>query len=158
LGVEERVMTAFFSDVASWGMIMENLAPLEMAALLNQYFTEMCAVIEQHGGTVDKFEGDAIVAFYGAPLPCEDHAERAVLACLAMQEKIAQLRQGWAERGELRALRQRWADEGRGEFFRVRMGVSTGPIVVGDMGSRTRTQYTMMGEAVNLASFLESAG
>src|SRR5215813_13396218 len=101
LGVEERVLTAFFSDVVNFGTICEHLSPTELAALLNQYFTEMCEVIEQHGGTIGKFIGDGILAFYGAPLHCEDHAERAVLACIDMQENIAELRQVWEERGEL---------------------------------------------------------
>jgi len=158
LGVEERVMTVFFSDLADFTTISEHLSPTALAALLNQYFTAMCEVIGQHGGTVDKFIGDGIIAFYGAPMHCEDHAERAVLACIDMQEKMAELRQGWEERGELSELRRRWTEEGRGEFFRVRMGVNTGPMVVGNMGSERRINYTIMGEAVNLAARLEGIG
>ena len=92
-------MTVSFSDLADFTTMCEHLSPTELAALLNQYFTAMCAVIGQHGGTIDKFIGDGIIAFYGAPMHCEDHAERAVLACIDMQEKIAELRQGWKERG-----------------------------------------------------------
>src|SRR5262249_43301334 len=94
LAAEERLMTVFFSDVAAFTTICENLSPTALAALINEYFTAMCEVIGQHGGTVDKFIGDGIIAFYGAPMHCEDHAECAVLACIAMQEKIAELRQG----------------------------------------------------------------
>jgi signal transduction histidine kinase/class 3 adenylate cyclase len=158
LGVEERVMTVFFSDVADFTTMCEHLSPTALAALLNQYFTVMGEVIGQHGGTIDKFIGDAILALYGAPMPCEDHAERAVLACIDMQEKIAELRQGWKEQKELRELQQRWAEEGRGEFFRVRMGVNTGSMGVGNMGSKTRINYTVMGEAVNFAARLEGTG
>ena len=121
LGVEERVMTAFFSDVVGFATISENLSPTDLAALLNQYFTEMCEVIGQHGGTICNFVGDAIVAFYGAPIHFEDHAERAVLACIDMQEKLAELRQGWEQRGKMIELRRKWAEEGHGEFFQVRM-------------------------------------
>jgi len=158
LGVEERVMTVLFCDVASWTTICENLSPMEVAALLNQYYTEMCEVIGKHGGTINDFAGDGIVAFYGAPMHFEDHAERAVLACLDMQEKLAEMRWGWEEGGELRELRRRWVEEGHGEFFQVRMGVNTGPMVVGNMGSKTRVNYTIMGDAINLAAYLEGAG
>ncbi|MBI2951594.1 CHASE2 domain-containing protein [bacterium] len=158
LGGEERVMTAFFSDIASFSTISENLTPTGLVTLLNQYLTEMCEIIAHHGGTIDKFEGDMIIAFYGAPIPYEDHAERAALACIDQQEKLVELRRGWEERGEFAELRKKWADEGRGEFLRARMGVNTGPMVVGNMGSRTRVDYTIMGDAVNLASRLEGAG
>ncbi|OGG47078.1 MAG: hypothetical protein A3F84_13970 [Candidatus Handelsmanbacteria bacterium RIFCSPLOWO2_12_FULL_64_10] len=158
LGGEERVMTAFFSDIASFSTMSENLTPTGLVTLLNEYLTEMCDIIGHHGGTIDKFEGDMIIAFYGAPIPYEDHAERAVLACVDMQAKLVELRRGWEERGEFVELRKKWADEGRGEFLRARMGVNTGRMVVGNMGSRTRVDYTIMGDAVNLASRLEGAG
>ncbi len=158
LGGEERLMTVFFSDVASFSTICENLMPTDLVALLNQYLTEMCDLIGKQGGTIDKFEGDAIIAFYGAPIPTEDHAERAVLACIDMQDEIDKLRKGWEERGEMTELRQKWAEEGRGDFFQVRMGVNTGRMVVGNMGSKTRVDYTVMGDAVNLAARLETAG
>ncbi len=158
LGGEERVMTAFFSDIASFSTMSENLTPTSLVTLLNEYLTEMCDIIAQHGGTIDKFEGDMIIAFYGAPIPHEDHAQRAVLACVDMQAKLVELRRGWEERGEFAELRKKWADEGRGEFLRARMGVNTGRMVVGNMGSRTRVDYTIMGDAVNLASRLEGAG
>ena len=114
----------------------EKLTPLELVELLNEYLTEMCDLIAEHGGTIDKFEGDAILAFYGAPLKVDDHAQRAVLAAVDMQNKVTELREGWEAKGKMEPLRKMWAEEGRGEFFRVRMGVNTGEMVVGNMGSQ----------------------
>ncbi|MDP6778925.1 MAG: adenylate/guanylate cyclase domain-containing protein [Candidatus Latescibacteria bacterium] len=158
LGGDQRVMTAFFSDIASFSTMSENLTPLELVELLNEYLTEMCDLVAEHGGTIDKFEGDAILAFYGAPIKSEDHAIRAVLAAVDMQNKITELREGWETKGKMEQLRKLWSEEGMGEFFRVRMGVNTGEMVVGNMGSHTRVDYTIMGDAVNLASRLEGAG
>jgi adenylate cyclase len=158
LGGEERVMTAFFSDIASFSVFSENLSPTDLVGLINLYLTEMCDIIQGHGGTIDKFEGDAIIAFFGAPIPYEDHAKRAVLSCIDQQEKLVELRKGFVERGEMIELRRKWAEEKRGEFLWARMGVNTGPMVVGNMGSRTRVDYTIMGDAVNLAARLEQAG
>jgi len=143
LGGERKVLTAFFSDVAGFSTISERLSPEELVELLNRYLTEMTDIIMKFHGTVDKFEGDAIIAFYGAPLPFEDHATRACLAGLEMQERLGQ-------------LRDQWQREGRPELF-VRMGINTGPMVVGNMGSASRMDYTMMGDSVNLASRLEGA-
>jgi len=156
LGGDLRVMTAYFSDVASFSSISENLTPVELVELLNEYLTEMCDIIAAHDGTIDKFEGDAVVAFWGAPIAIEDHARRAVMATVDMQNKLAEMREEWKVEGRMEHLRKIWADQGRGEFFRVRMGINTGEMVVGNMGSKTRVDYTMMGDAVNLAARLES--
>jgi class 3 adenylate cyclase/CHASE2 domain-containing sensor protein len=159
LGGEERVMTAFFSDVASFSTISECLTPIELVTFINEYLSEMCDVIEYYGGTIDKFEGDAIVGFFGAPIFYEDHGMRAVMACIDQQKKLVELRQLWNQEGKLplplRQLRQRWEKQHR-TFAQVRMGVTSGPMVVGNMGSRTRTDYTMMGDTVNLAARFES--
>ncbi len=143
LGGEERVLTAFFSDVAGFSSISEKLTPTELVALLNEYLTAMTDIILQHGGTVDKYEGDAIIAFYGAPVPFSDHAARACVASLRQHQKLASMREHWAslEKPQLTA----------------RMGLCTGSMVVGNMGSRTRMDYTIMGDSVNLASRLEGA-
>ncbi len=141
LGGERRVMTAFFSDVVGFSTISEKLTPEELVDLLNHFLTEMTDILMKHGGTVDKFEGDAIIAFFGAPIPFEDHARRACLASLEMQKRL----------GELRA---EWRKEGKHELF-MRIGMNTGPMVVGNMGSKTRMDYTMMGDSVNLAARLE---
>jgi len=143
LGGERREMTAYFSDVAGFSTISESLTPEELVNLLNEYLTEMCQVISDSNGTVDKFEGDAIIAFWGAPLEQLDHAKRACWASIEMQDRLID-------------MRKRLKEEGR-PILNVRMGVNSGPMVVGNMGSKTRMDYTMMGDAVNLAARLEGA-
>ena len=159
LGGEERVMTAFFSDVASFSTISECLTPVELVNFINEYLTEMCAIVEDYGGTIDKFEGDAILAFYGAPVYYEDHAVRGCLACVDQQKRLAEMRDRWLRDNSLPVpllqLREKWEKQGR-PFAHVRMGLTAGPMVVGNMGSRTRTDYTMMGDTVNLAARFES--
>jgi adenylate cyclase len=158
LGGDQRVMTVFFSDIASFSTISENVTAVELVELLNEYLTEMCEIIAIHNGTIDKFEGDAIMAFWGAPVPMHDHAQAAVFACVDMQQKCTELREKFERENRMVELRKMWADQGRGEFLRVRMGVNTGEMVVGNLGSHTRVDYTVMGDAVNLASRLEGAG
>jgi len=143
LGGEERVMTAYFSDIAGFSTISESLTPQELVALLNEYLSEMCDIIGKHEGTVDKFEGDAIIAFWGAPIPTDKHAVLACRATVEMQARLVELRKKWKEEGQSKVM--------------VRMGLNTGPMVVGNMGSKTRMDYTMMGDAVNLAARLEGA-
>ncbi len=143
LGGERREMTAFFSDVQGFSTISESLTPDELVHLLNNYLTEMCTIIAEHNGTIDKFEGDAIIAFWGAPLDQPDHATLACLACIDMQKRLVELRKTWVQEGRPQLL--------------VRMGVNSGPMVVGNMGSQSRMDYTMMGDAVNLAARLEGA-
>jgi len=143
LGGERREMTAYFSDVAGFSTISEALSPEELVNLLNEYLTEMCQVISDSNGTVDKFEGDAIIAFWGAPLEQLDHAKRACWASIEMQDRLV-------------LMREKLKAEGR-PILNVRMGVNSGPMVVGNMGSKTRMDYTMMGDAVNLAARLEGA-
>ncbi len=159
LGGEERVMTAFFSDIASFSTISECLTPGELVAFINEYLSEMCDIVEYYGGTIDKFEGDAIVAFFGAPVVYEDHAVRACLSCIDQQRKLVELRQRWEESETLpvalHQLRERWEKQGR-LFAHVRMGLTSGPMIVGNMGSRGRVDYTMMGDTVNLAARFES--
>jgi len=141
LGGEERVITAFFSDVQGFTGISERLAPAELVELLNEFLTEMTNIILKHEGTVDKFEGDAIIAFFGAPNDLENQAEVACMACIDMQKR-------------LREMRGAWRKDNRPEL-RMRIGVNTGPAVVGNMGSRNRMDYTMMGDTVNTAARLE---
>ena len=158
LGGEELVLTAFFSDIASFSTISECLKPGELVEFINGYLSEMCDIVERYGGTIDKFEGDAIVAFFGAPIYYEDHATRATLACIDQQKKLVELRQIWKEDETLpkplQELRQRWEEEGL-VFGQVRMGITAGPMIVGNMGSKGRTDYTMMGDTVNLAARFE---
>lgn len=143
LGGERREMTAFFSDVAGFSTISEQLTPEELVSLLNQYLTAMCDIISEYEGTVDKFEGDAIIAFWGAPLEQPDHVRRACFAAIDMQQ-------------HMRDYRERLKAEGR-PVLHVRIGLNTGDMLVGNMGSAQRMDYTMMGDAVNLAARLEGA-
>lgn len=143
LGGERREMTAYFSDIQKFSTISESLTPEELVNLLNLYLTEMCDIISSYHGTVDKFEGDAIIAFWGAPLGQPDHAKLACFATLDMQKRLME-------------MRKQFREEERPQLF-VRMGVNSGPIVVGNMGSSQRMDYTIMGDAVNLAARLEGA-
>ncbi|HIL87185.1 MAG TPA: adenylate/guanylate cyclase domain-containing protein [Deltaproteobacteria bacterium] len=143
LGGERREMTAYFSDIQKFSTISESLTPEELVNLLNLYLTEMCDIISSYHGTVDKFEGDAIIAFWGAPLDQPDHAKLACFATLDMQKRLME-------------MRKQFREEERPQLF-VRMGINSGPIVVGNMGSSQRMDYTIMGDAVNLAARLEGA-
>jgi adenylate cyclase len=141
LGGERRELTIFFSDVQGFTGISEALTPEDLTALLNEYLTAMVDIIQEEGGTIDKFEGDAIIAFWNAPLTLEDHAVRGVRAALRCQAKLAEMRPG---------IRARI-----GKDMRMRVGMNTGPAVVGNMGSKTRFDYTMLGDQVNLSARLE---
>jgi adenylate cyclase len=143
LGGERRELTAFFSDIQGFSTISENLSPEDLVGLLNEYLTEMSDIILKYDGTIDKYEGDAIMAFFGAPLDYPDHARRACLAALEQQQQLIEMR---------KVLRE----QNRDELF-VRMGLNTGAAVVGNMGSSKRMDYTIMGDEVNLASRLEGA-
>ena len=143
LGGEEREMTAFFSDIQGFSSISERLTPTELVQLLNDYLTDMCDIILGAEGTVDKFEGDSIMAFWGAPTRQADHAKRACFAAIEMNDRLIELRVRALQKGVTPLV--------------VRMGVNTGTMVVGNMGSKQRMNYTIMGDAVNLASRLEGA-
>ncbi|MBT4618397.1 MAG: adenylate/guanylate cyclase domain-containing protein [Gammaproteobacteria bacterium] len=143
LGGEEREMTAFFSDIQGFSSISERLTPTELVQLLNDYLTDMCDIILGAEGTVDKFEGDSIMAFWGAPTRQADHAKRACFAAIEMNDRLIELRVRALQKGVTPLV--------------VRMGVNTGTMVVGNMGSKQRMNYTVMGDAVNLASRLEGA-
>ncbi len=141
LGGEEREITAFFSDVQGFTSISESLAPKALVAFLNDFLTEMTDIILKYEGTVDKFEGDAIIAFFGAPNALENHAEIACKASIEMQKRLSELRAAWKK-------------ENQPELF-MRIGLCTGRAVVGNMGSVNRMDYTMMGDTVNTAARLE---
>jgi adenylate cyclase len=141
LGGERRELTIFFSDLQGFTTISEGLSPEELTALLNEYLSAMTDIIQEEGGTIDKYEGDAIIAFWNAPLEQPDHALRGVRAALRCQGKLAAMRPDVRER--------------IGKELHMRIGMNSGPAVVGNMGSRTRFDYTMLGDAVNLAARLE---
>jgi len=143
LGGQRREMSVFFSDVVGFTSVAESLSPEDLTELLNLYLSEMTQIIFAQGGTVDKYIGDAIVAFWNAPLDQPDHAKRACLAALDCQHRLAQLRD---------QIRQK---SGRELFMRI--GVNTGPMVVGNMGSRDRFDYSVLGDSVNLGARLEGA-
>jgi adenylate cyclase len=146
-GVQENI-TAFFSDVEGFSTFSEILSPHQLVELMNEYLTAMSDIIQEEGGTVDKFIGDAIVAMFGAPLKQEDHALRACVAAARIQAKQLELQQKWSSEGS------RWpASVSR---MRTRIGLNSGPSTVGNMGSSTRFNYTMMGDTVNLAARCES--
>ena len=144
LGGERREITAFFSDVAGFTSISEGLSPEDLVGLLNAYLSEMTDIILDLGGTLDKYEGDAIIAFWNAPLDLPDHALRACRAALRCQRRLAERREDF---------RRRYGHE-----VRMRVGINSGPAIVGNMGSERRFDYTAMGDTMNLASRLEGAG
>jgi adenylate cyclase len=141
LGGETRIMTVLFSDLRGFTTLSAGLDPQALVALLNEYMTAMTEVVFRHDGVLDKYIGDAIMAFWGAPLDQPDHARRACQTALDMAARLGALRAEWARRG-LPPL-----DCG--------VGINTGPMVVGNMGSRVRLAYTVIGDAVNVASRLE---
>jgi adenylate cyclase len=145
LGGDRRELTVFFSDIASFTTIAEQYhsKPEGLVSLLNEFLDEMTRVVLKYEGTLDKYEGDAIMAFWGAPVPQKDHALRTCFAALEMQKR-------------LELLRPKWVKEGK-PALAVRMGINTGVMIVGNMGGRDRFDYTVIGDSVNLASRLEGA-
>lgn len=141
LGGELRELSIFFSDIQGFTSISERLAPPQLTALLNEYLSAMTDIIMAEGGTIDKYEGDAIIAFWNAPLDVPDHAQRAVRAALRCGSKLGELRPEFKER--------------LGRDLYARIGINTGQVVVGNMGSSQRFDYTFLGDAGNLASRLE---
>lgn len=139
---ESRVMTVLFSDIKGFTPISERLSPVALTRLMNEYLNRMTDVVQQQQGTVDKYIGDAIMAFWGAPLPDPQHAEHAVLTALGMQAAAAKLRESYRARGL--------------PELHVGIGINTGNMVVGNMGSDFRRAYTVMGDSVNLGARLES--
>lgn len=146
LGGDDTYMTAFFSDIVSFSTFSEKLEPKQLVALINEYLTAMTDIINQQEGTLDKFIGDAIVAFFGAPVPISDHALRACISSQLMEKKLAELRKKWEKDNWPEIV---WK-------MQHRMGMNTGDMVTGNMGSERRFNYTMMGDNVNLAARCES--
>jgi adenylate cyclase len=139
---QTREMTVYFSDIAGMTSLAETMAPDQLVQLLSRYFDAMTQVVAAQNGTVDKFIGDAIMAFWGAPVPTPDHAARACETALRSQRKLAELR--------------RASDVPGLANIRARIGIATGDVLVGNVGSHDRFNYTVMGDTVNLASRLES--
>ena len=149
LGGEEGYHTAFFTDIQSFSAFSEKLTASDLVELLNDYLTEMTDILLSNKGTLDKYIGDAIVAFYGAPAPVDDHEYWSCLTAVKMQERLAELREKWQEEGD------RWPEIVHN--MQNRIGINTGKLVTGNMGSTMRMNYTMMGDTVKLAARLEAS-
>jgi len=149
LGGDAGVHTAFFTDIQSFSSFSEKLSAEEVVELLNEYLTEMTDILLENKGTLDKYIGDAIVAFYGAPVPVENHEHMACLTAVNMQLGLDKLRKKWQSEGD------RWPEIVHN--MQNRIGIATGDMVTGNMGSAMRMNYTMMGDIVNIAARLESS-
>lgn len=136
-------VTVFYSDIRGFTALAEKLPPEQIYRALNEYFEEMCAIISKYGGYVDKFMGDALMAIFSAPAQTPRDPINAVLAALEQQARLAE-------------LNLRWSDEGR-PTFHVGMGINTGSVVMGHLGAHDRMTYTVIGDAVNVASRLQYA-
>ena len=140
-GGEVQDLTVMFSDICGFTTISERLSPNDLVGLLNEYFDAMTRVLYRHEGTLDKYIGDAIMAFWGSPYPQKDHAYHACRCALEMVARLAELNQQWSKRGM--------------ESIQIGIGLNSGLVNVGNMGSEQRLSWTAMGDNVNLASRLE---
>jgi adenylate cyclase len=143
LGGERKIATSFFSDIKSFTSFSEKLQPEELVKYLNEYLSAMTDVILKYDGYLDKYEGDAIVAVFGIPVEQRDHALRACLAAVDMQNRLVKLRKRWKKQGK--------------PLFETRIGINSGPMIAGNIGGTNRFDYTAIGDSVNLASRLEGA-
>ena len=143
LRAEKRTLTVLFSDIRGFTSISEKLSPEAVVRTLNEHLNMMVSIIFKHGGTLDKFVGDCVMAFWGAPLPQPNHAELAARAALEMIEGLEK-------------LNQKWQSEGR-PILKIGVGINTGEMLFGNIGSEQRMDFTVIGDSVNLGSRLESA-
>jgi adenylate cyclase len=134
--------TVLFADLAGFTPVSEKASPGEVAEMLEGYFTHAVEAIFNAGGTLDKFIGDCVMAFFGAPVPQPDHARRAVAAALEIQKAQSALNIERSRRGQ--------------PALKVRIAIQSGPVMVGDVGSKSRVDYTVLGNTVNVAARLES--
>ena len=142
LGGEKRELTVLFSDIRGFTGIAEGLSPEALVQLLNDYLTQMTDKVFQHDGLLDKYIGDAIMAVYGAPIPHPQHARLACRTAVDMMQELRRLQAEWKQRGL--------------PGMDIGIGINTGPMVVGNMGSKTRFDYTVIGDAVNLGARIEA--
>jgi adenylate cyclase len=143
LGGETRELTIWFSDIADFASLSEHMPPAQLVQFLNSYLSEMTDLLDRHGGFVDKYIGDAILAVFGAPVDDPDHALHAVEAALACRNRLEEMSREFSQMV--------------GRPLSARIGINSGQAIVGNIGSRRRFNYTVMGDAVNLASRLEGA-
>jgi class 3 adenylate cyclase/HAMP domain-containing protein/uncharacterized coiled-coil protein SlyX len=139
-GSSRKFLTIFFSDVRGFTAAAERMEPEEVVDELNDYLSEMTEIVFKHGGTLDKYVGDAVMVFFGDPVPQDDHAQRAVRMAFEMRERMTELRGRWLHKYH--------------EAFEIGIGIATGWVTVGDIGSAARSDYTVLGNQVNLASRL----
>jgi class 3 adenylate cyclase/HAMP domain-containing protein len=140
LAPSRKFLTTFFSDVRGFTEAAERMEPEELIDELNEYLSEMTEIVFKHGGTLDKYVGDAVMVFFGDPVPQDDHARRAVEMALEMRERMKRLQDTWLRRYN--------------EVFKIGIGISTGWVTVGNIGSSARSDYTVLGNHVNLAARL----
>lgn len=140
LATSRKLLTIFFSDVRGFTSAAEQMEPEALVDELNDYLTDMTDIVFKHGGTLDKYVGDAVMVFFGDPIPQNDHARRAVLMGFEMRDRMAQLQQRWS--GKYR------------HSFQIGIGIATGYVTVGDIGSPARSDYTVLGNEVNVAARL----
>lgn len=150
LGGDLREVTVLFSDVRGYSTLSERLPPEKVVSLMNEYFGAMSEIIEAHGGTIIEFLGDGILAAFGAPARLPDHATAAVRAAVAMRARLVELNAGWEADGVARL----WRDLGLGPLG-ARIGVHTGTVIAGNLGSKRRMKYAVIGDPVNVASRVE---
>jgi len=142
---DRRRLTLFFSDIKDFAETADHVEPEDLSEVLNEYLSEMATVGERYGGTIDKFVGDAVMIFFGAPASTNDrdHALRAVQMAVEMQERMV-------------TLRQKWRRDGFERPFEIRIGINTGQASIGNFGSKSRMDYTAIGRQVNLAARLQT--
>jgi adenylate cyclase len=145
LGGELRPLTLFFCDIRGFTPILESMTPIQLTQFINKFLTPMTDIVLKTGGTIDKYMGDAIMAFWNAPVDVPEHARRAVDAALEMRERLEELAPQWQAEADGRAMPP----------VRIGMGINTGDCVVGNMGSDARFDYSCLGDTVNTASRLE---
>ncbi len=143
LGGEERIVTILFSDIRGFTKMTENIPPPVLIELMNKYLTEVCRIIDQNGGVIDKFVGDEVMALYGAPLDDPQQGVKSILTALAMLESLRQTNQKRKDKGL--------------PPVEIGIGIHTGNVIAGNLGSENRLNYTVLGANVNLASRLCSA-
>ena len=169
LGGEARILTAYFTDIQGFSVFSEKLTAHQLVELLNEYLSAMTDIIIREKGTLDKYEGDAIIAFFGAPMNIPDHPLRACRVAVTMQSRLLNLRDKWKsealppeapKRNVKKLPPEEWVPGHKWpkvvHDMRMRIGINSGEIVVGNMGSSTRMNYTIMGDSVNLAARLEA--
>jgi adenylate cyclase len=142
LGGERKEITVLFSDIRDFTSMSEKLTPEEVVSMLNEYLSEMTDIIFANKGTLDKFIGDAVMAVFGSPIFLADHAQRAVRTAVMMIKRLNELNEKWVKEGK--------------RTLKIGIGINSGEVIAGNMGSLKRMEYTVIGDNVNLASRLES--